>query len=39
MRHTKDGVADRFVNDIKEIAAQLMKNPTQKAEGQVCTQN
>ncbi|XP_065654329.1 sphingosine-1-phosphate lyase 1 isoform X2 [Hydra vulgaris] len=34
MRHTKDGVADRFVNDIKEVAARLMKNPFEKAEGQ-----
>ena len=33
MQHTKPGVADQFINDVKSIAKQLMKNPGQKAEG------
>jgi len=33
LNHTKPGVADRFLNDIKEVAQVLMKNPGQKAEG------
>jgi len=33
LNHTKPGVADRFVNDIKGVAQRLMKNPGIKAEG------
>ena len=35
LNHTKPGVADRFVNDIKTVAQRLMKNPGIKAEGKV----
>ena len=35
LNHTKPGVADRFVNDIKTIAQKLMKTPGKKAEGKV----
>ena len=31
--HTKEGVANRFVNDMKECAAELMKDPKSKATG------
>ena len=31
--HTKEGVADRFINDIKECAAKLMSDPKTKATG------
>ncbi|XP_057297866.1 sphingosine-1-phosphate lyase 1-like [Hydractinia symbiolongicarpus] len=31
--HTKKGVADRFITDISKVAANLMKNPTQTAQG------
>lgn len=33
MQHTKPGVVDEFVSDVRQIAKQLMKNPSQKAEG------
>lgn len=33
LNHTKPGVADRFLSDIKSVAQVLMKNPGQKAEG------
>jgi len=34
MQHTKQGVADRFVKDVREVASKLMKLPPgQKAEG------
>lgn len=33
MLHTRTGVADRFIKDIQDIAAKLMKNPGQKANG------
>ena len=33
MVHTKEGVADRFVNDVKECTAELLKDPKSKATG------
>jgi len=35
LNHTKPGVADRFVNDVKSVAQELIKNPGEKAEGKV----
>ncbi|XP_041363626.1 sphingosine-1-phosphate lyase 1-like [Gigantopelta aegis] len=32
--HTKKGVADRFVKDIRELTTEIMKNPDLKAVGQ-----
>lgn len=31
--HTKNGMADKFINDIKEIVTELMKNPEKPVEG------
>jgi sphinganine-1-phosphate aldolase len=33
MVHTKGGMADKFLNDVKEIVAELMKNPGNPVEG------
>lgn len=33
--HTKDGIADQFVNDVKEQVAELMKVPEQVVEGKM----
>ena len=35
MQHTKPGVADRLVNDVREIAEKLIKEPWKKAAGAV----
>lgn len=35
MLHTKNGMADKFIEDIKEIARELMKNPEKVAEGKM----
>lgn len=33
--HTKDGVADKFLNDVKIQLAELMINPTKPVDGKV----
>lgn len=33
--HTKDGLADKFLDDVKANVAELMKNPTKPIEGKV----
>lgn len=33
--HTQDGIADQFVNDVKEQVAEIMKNPGQVVEGKM----
>lgn len=33
--HTKDGVADTFLNDVRQQVAELMLNPTKPVEGKV----
>ena len=34
--HTKEGVADRFVQDVRECTAKIMEDPKAAAGGQVC---
>lgn len=36
--HTQQGVADRFIRDVKEQVAIIMKNPKEKTTGKVCQQ-
>lgn len=33
--HTKPGVADQFINDVKEATKELLKNPEKPVEGKV----
>lgn len=33
--HTKEGVADKFLNDVSEELGELMLNPTKPVEGKV----
>lgn len=33
--HTQDGVADQFVNDVKEQVAEIMKSPGEVVEGKM----
>lgn len=33
--HTQPGVADRFISDVKEQVAVIMKNPKEKTTGRV----
>ncbi|XP_063703316.1 sphingosine-1-phosphate lyase isoform X2 [Culicoides brevitarsis] len=33
--HTQEGIADQFVNDVKEQVAEIMKNPGQVVEGKM----
>ena len=33
--HTQEGVAETFVNDVKEELAEIMKNPESPVEGKV----
>ena len=37
--HTKAGVAKRFINDVREATAEIMKSPKAKAGGQVSWYN
>ena len=36
MLHTKPGVVERLLNDIRECVQEIMKNPDAKCEGTVC---
>lgn len=33
--HTVDGMADKFIADVKEKVAEIMKNPEKPVEGKV----
>lgn len=33
--HTKPGVADQFINDVKEVVTELMKDPKKPVEGKM----
>lgn len=33
--HTKEGIAERFVNDVKAALKEIMKEPDLKVEGKV----
>lgn len=33
--HTQDGVAETFINDVKEELVEIMKNPESPVEGKV----
>lgn len=35
LMHTRDGLADKFLDDVKENVAELMKNPTKPVEGKM----
>lgn len=35
--HTKDGVADLFISDVKNALTAIMKAPGKPVEGKVCT--
>lgn len=35
--HTKDGVADLFISDVKNALTTIMKAPGKPVEGKVCT--
>lgn len=35
MMHTMDGMADKFIRDIKAAVGELMKNPEKPVEGKV----
>ena len=37
MLHTKPGVADRFLKDLEECTAEIMKKPNEKCGGMVST--
>lgn len=35
MMHTVDNMADKFINDVKDVVTELMKNPEKPVEGKV----